>query len=145
MNFKEKFGAVGVLNLKVIENGTVVETFQEKNLIVNGGRAAIAELIGAATSGKAVNTIGFGTGATLPELTDTALTGQFTKPVGFVSYPANETVQFDFTLEVGENNGVTIREFGLFCADGTLFSRKVRAAIEKTSAIRLEGFWTIQF
>lgn len=136
---------VGILKVNIFKDGKIIESFQEKNLIVNGGRAAIANLIGGDTAGKSIVSIGFGTDGTLPVLTNTDLTDKFSKPVGFVSYPANETVQFDFTLEVGENNGVTIREFGLFCADGTLFSRKVRAAIDKTSAIRLEGFWTIQF
>ena len=147
MSFKDNLKLKGSFYLEVKDdNGNIIERYLDDNLIVNGGRDAIVRLIGGGGTGtKEVTQIGFGTDGADPIITNTALTTQFAKNVDAVSYPSNGGVQFDFTLTSGENNGVTIREFGLICADGTLFSRKIRAAIEKTAAISLNGTWTITF
>lgn len=145
MKFKDGRKPKGVFKLKVFKDGELFEEYEDLNLIVNGGRDAIVKLIGAGTAGKVVDKISFGTDGTNPVLTDTAITGPFTKAIAGVTYPANETAEFEFVLLESENNGVTIREFGLLCNDNTLFSRKVRAAIVKTASIRLEGFWSITF
>lgn len=137
----------GIFYLEILdENGNIIEKYEDRNLIVNGGRSAIMQLIGGGGTGtKEVTNIGFGTDGANPIITDTALTNPFSKAVDSVTYPANDSVQFNFSLAAGENNGVTIREFALICADGSLFSRKIRAAIEKTAAISLNGTWTITF
>ncbi len=136
----------GIFALKVIDDcGNVLENYEDDNLIVNGGRAAIANLIGAATSTKDVTQIAFGTNGALPLLTDTAITGAVTKAVNGVTYPSTGRVQFAWSLELAEGNGTTIREYGLLCQDNTLFARKTRAEITKNNTIRLEGTWTIIF
>lgn len=48
-------------------------------------------------------------------------------------------------LERERKRGLNIRELGLLCADGTLFARKVRGLIEKTSDLSITGSWTIIF
>lgn len=143
--FKEGVGATGIFKLKVFENGKLVEEYIDRNLIVTGGRDAISKLLGAGTSGKQITQISFGTNGADPVTGDTSITSEYKKAVEAVTYPSAESVEFEFLLDLAENNGVTIREFGLLCQDNTLFSRKVRAAIEKTVAIRLEGFWSINF
>lgn len=136
----------GVFEMRVYNaDGCLIDQYEDWNLIVNGGRAAIASLIGAATSTKDVTQIAFGTNGASPVLTDAAITTQFKKAVGAVTYPATGQVRFAWSLELAENNGVTIREYGLLCQDDTLFARKVRADIAKTSDVRLEGTWTIIF
>lgn len=143
---KDILKPVGVFRLKTYDAaGKLLDDYEDRNLIVNGGRDAIVRLIGAGTAGKRVSQIAFGTNGGDPIITDVVIASAFVKPTASVSYPSNGTVQFDFTLELNENNGVTIREYGLLCVDNTLFSRKVRAAIDKTSAIRLEGTWSITF
>jgi hypothetical protein len=145
-NRNDKIEPKGIFELRVYNaDGCLVEQYEDWNLIVNGGRSAIASLIGAATSTKDVTQIAFGTNGASPVLTDTAITGAFTKAVGAVSYPATGQVRFAWSLELSESNGVTIREYGLLCQDNTLFARKVRADIAKTSDVRLEGTWTIIF
>jgi len=62
-----------------------------------------------------------------------------------VTYPATGQARIAWSLELAENNGVTLREYGLLCDDDTLFARKVRADISKTNLVRLEGTWTIIF
>lgn len=145
-NRNDTIAPKGIFELRVYNaDGCLIEQYEDWNLIVNGGRSAIASLIGAATSTKDVTQIAFGTNGASPVLTDTAITGAFTKAVGAVSYPATGQVRFAWSLELSESNGVTIREYGLLCQDNTLFARKVRADIAKTSDVRLEGTWTIIF
>ena len=136
-NMKNLLNPVGKFYLEIFEDGKLIESYEDRNLIVNGGRDAIAKLIGAANTNadKRITQIAFGTNGADPIITDSAITAQFAKAIDGVAYPATETVEISFTLGSGENNGVTIREFGLLCADNTLFARKIRASIEKTSAI----------
>jgi hypothetical protein len=117
----------------------------ENNLVLSAAKSAMAALIGGGGAGKTIDRIGFGTDGAGPFPGDTALTGAYTKAVGAVSYPAAGQVRFDWSLGTGEGNGMTIREFGLGCTDGTLFARKTRGGIEKQSDISLTGSWTITF
>ena len=145
-NFGDTFKPTGVFHCKAFNiAGDLLWEITEKNLIVNGGRDAVVKLVGGSGTDKNIDRISFGDNGSSPLITDTAITNPYNKAVAAITYPSTETVQFDFTLELAENNGVTIREFGLLCVDGTLFSRKIRAAIAKTSSIRLEGFWALNF
>jgi hypothetical protein len=140
----EKISAKGAFHLKVYKGGVLIEDIIQDNLIVNVGRQSLARLLGEALTGKRVTQIGFGTAATPVAGTQTALENPFFKVLDGVSY-AGTTVSFPYTLDESENNGVTIREFGLFSNDNTMFSRIVRNPIAKTSDIRLEGVWSITF
>jgi hypothetical protein len=142
----DKINPTGIFELRMYDDcGKLLETYIDNNLIVNGGRDAIVDLIGSGDADKVVNTISFGTNGAAPVLTDTTITGAFDKAVNAVAYPATGQVRFDWSLELVENNGVTIREYGLKCDDGTLFARKTRADIAKNNTVRLEGTWTIIF
>lgn len=145
-NRTDLLNPTGIFQMRVYDAaGCLVEEYEDNNLIVNGGRDAIADLIGSGDADKVVDTISFGTNGSSPVLTDNAITGAFDKGVNGVTYPATGKVQFAWSLELAENNGVTIREYGLKTNDGTLFARKIRSEINKTSSIRLEGTWTIIF
>jgi hypothetical protein len=77
---------------------------------------------------------------------DTVITGAFTKNVAGFTYPATGQVTIAWNLLTSEDNGQAIMEFGLVCADNTLFSRRVRAnPIYKAADISIEGQWTIIF
>lgn len=136
-------GITGSFSLEVYKNGKLVETFIEKNLVVMGGKANAAKLMGGDAAGKKIEKISVGTSNIPPVDGDAALTGAFTKAIATVSYPETNSVQFNFTIEDTEANGMTIREFGLLNTDNTLCARKVRADIVKTSGIRLVGTWKI--
>lgn len=137
----------GLFYLEVIcaKTGKIIETYQDNNLVVNGGRTAVVTLLGAATSGKQLTKLSVGTNGTAPVGTDSAITGAFTKNLGTVSYPTISSVKFDFQLGATDANGIAIREFGIVCADNTLFARKTRELINKNSDIILNGSWTISF
>ena len=137
----------GLFYLEIIcaKTGEILEKYHDNNLVVNGGRTAVVNLLGAATSGKQLTKLSVGTNNTAPIGTDTAITGAFTKSLGTVSYPTISSVKFDFQLGAGDANGIGIREFGLVCTDNTLFARKTRELISKNSDIILNGSWTISF
>lgn len=136
----------GCFELQVCNaNGNVIETYIDKNLVVNGGRTAVMLLLGAGGTDKQLTQISVGTNGTQPVGTDTAITGAFTKALGTVSYPTVSSVKFEFQIGASEANGIAIAEFGLLCDDDTLFARKVREVINKNSDIILNGAWTISF
>lgn len=137
----------GIFTLHIIEvaTGKVLETYEDRNLVVNGGRTAVVNLLGGNVSGRSLTKIAFGTNAVPPANGDNAITGAFTKALGTVSYPTISSVKWDWTLEAAEANGMTIREFGLLCDNNTLFARKTREAIIKTVDVRLVGTWEVGF
>ncbi len=127
------------------ENGNIIEEFLDKNLVVNVGKDSLCHLLAGAGSGKQITKISFGTNGSGAALTDTVITGAFTKALGAVTYPEFNSVSFAWTLGLSENNGMAITEFGLMSNDLTLFARKVRSVINKTSSIQFDGVWKINF
>lgn len=143
---KETISAKGTVHLQIWNaKGELIEEVTHNNLIVNSGRRALAQLLGSANPDKRVNIIGFGSSGTPVSGTDGALANEvYTKALNAVTYSGTSVI-FDYSLELNEANGETIREFGLYTDDSTLFSRITRNAINKTSDIRLTGTWTITF
>lgn len=143
---KEKIEAVGTLEIKVVhKNGAIIQRTVEQNLVVNTGRNGAARLLGGSGTGKDITQIAFGTSNTAASLSDTDLTGKFIKAIDSVAYPQTGAVEFSWSLDFAENNGMNIYEMGLFNSANELFSRKVRSLITKTADISLVGTWTIQF
>lgn len=141
----EIISARGEMTLEIWnKNGELLDKSVDKNLIVNLGKQSLAALLGSATFYKTIGLIGFGTSITPTTGGDTDLENVFSKAIDGVSYTGTSVV-FEYSLELTENNGVTIREFGLYTLDETLFSRLVRSPINKTAEIRLTGTWKITF
>lgn len=136
----------GHFHLEIWRLGRLVEVVDEPNLVVVGSKTCQSRLVGGAVMGKSITTIGFGTSGTAPAPGNASLTGQFTKAVDSVTYPASNQVRFAFSLTTSEANGMAIMEFGLLSGDGTLFARKVRsAAFNKDSDVSVAGTWTLTF
>jgi hypothetical protein len=134
----------GEFRMWVYRKGVLIEEYEDRNLIVNGARTAVARLIAGDGTGKNINRIAFGTSGAAPSPDNTAITGAFTKSLLGHSYPVTGQALFSWNLLTTEANGKGILEFGLLCADGTLFARKTRAkALEKDSDISVEGQWLI--
>lgn len=140
----DSISPVGTFTMKVYKHGKLVKTIEEKNLVVDGGKFHLVSYLGMG-SPRLISDISFGTNATAPHRLDTAITGAFTKTLAAVSYPVAGKVQFDWTLETYENNGMTIAEYGLMLDNGDLFARRTFATIVKNNTIRLTGSWSIQF
>jgi hypothetical protein len=138
----------GILRYTIYKNGIPIEEVEEQNLIVTVGRTQMAHLLAGDLTGKQLTKIAFGTSGVAPALPDTQITSPFTKNLLGYSYPAAGQVKFNWNLTTAEANGKAILEFGLICADTTLFSRRIRESgkpIYKESDISLEGDWTIIF
>jgi len=143
----DNINLIGTVVFDVVDakTGEIIEHYEDKNLVVNGGRQIVMQLLGAAPSNKKLSQIGFGTNGTQPVGSDAGITGEYLKNLGTVSYPTVSSVRFDWTLGASEANGMAIREFGLYAADRFLFARKVREVINKNADIILNGYWQISF
>jgi hypothetical protein len=136
----------GDVRLEIIHEDGTVEIRELKNLIVTTGREALARLLGGARSAGAATQFGVGTGAAAAALGDTNLTGVFRKAVGAATYPALNQVEIPWTLAPADAVGMVIKEYGLFFADNTLFSRIVEAGtITKSAGMTINGLWRITF
>ena len=136
---------LGILVIDVWRGGMLVDHIVDRNLIVNGAKTQLAHLIGGDGTNRQITQFGVGIGTSPAQPDNVSLQGAVWKPVSSVSYPATGGAQFNWNLTTADANGMAITEFGLRCADGTLFSRKHRAAINKADDISLSGTWTILF
>ena len=132
------------------EDGNIVNQWKSNNMVVGGGRNAVLGLIsddGTSTTDKVITEMSWGTNGAATNISDAApLTDNFDKTLdGHVVDGVNYKCTFTGSLSTSENNGVTIREVGLLCADGTLFARYVWAGVAKTNAISLSVDWVIKF
>ena len=146
----------GTLALKVIRDGEVISETRS-NLIVNTGRNALAKLLGGET-GMHVTQVGVGTGGDAAAESDTDITdpikvdvtetriGEGLESEDGGTFDDVRIVQFHFSFGLATAVGVAISEYGLYCADGTLFSRVVRdTPFTKTSVDKIVGYWQITF
>ena len=145
MNIAEQIALRGELSITLHRAGQQPQTITEYNMIMTAAKSALARLIAGQGSGKNINRIAFGTRGADPSPNDTAISGAYTKAVSAITFPAEGQVRFTFALGESEANGLNIRELGLLCTDETLFARKVRGLIEKTSDLSITGSWTIIF
>jgi len=147
IKFCDEFSQIrGEFCMKVYRRGVLIEEYEDRNLIVNGARTAVAKLVAGDGVGKNISKIAFGTNGAAASPDNTAITGAYSKVLQSYSFPLAGQVLFKWNLTVGEANGLSINEFGLLCADGTLFARKTRSnPLPKESDISLEGEWLIIF
>lgn len=148
MQFQERSGVMrGRLELVLRRNGKVVEHDPGDNLIVNVARMNMARLLSGEGQNKVVNRVAVGTNGAAPTPDDTVITSAYMKPISGFVYPTPTSVRFDFIILENEANGMSIVEFGLVAADGSLVARRTRGGkrIEKEDDLEIEGYWTILF
>lgn len=145
----------GEFALKVYRKGQLVKNVADHNLVVNSGRTRLAQLA-AGKSGAHIAYIGVGSGSEKEKGIDTGLTEQQLFAITNASVTGMDA-RFDFTIGETQANGLSIREFGLFCTDKTLFSHRVRIyvneetheekvlTIDKDSDIKIVGYWVLHF
>ena len=106
--------------------GDIVLDYQDNNMIVGGAKRAICLLLSdSSADNKVINQIGFGRSNTTPTPADTSLSDAYVKQIDSYLYPETNKVSFRWQLGYDEANGINIVEFGLLCADNTLFAREV--------------------
>ena len=142
--FEDRQQCRGEFHVSVRRRGKVIDEFGDHNLVVNSGRVRLAELA-AGKSDRYITQIGIGSGSSAEQEDDTALEEQQLYPLSASSVDGRDA-RFDFIIGENDANGLAIREFGLFCSDGTMFTHRVRrGVIEKESDIELHGYWILHF
>ena len=141
----------GEFFIEILKNGKPIDDFHNHNLVVNLGRERLAQLA-AGLSRNHITQIGVGTGTEIETETDTELQDQLLLPLSNVSVDGRDA-KFEFIIGENEANGMSITEFGLFCADDSMFSHRVRrdedtgkiGVIDKMDDMELRGYWLLHF
>ena len=134
----------GDFHLAVYKDGKIIDRIDDHNLVVDAGRIRLAELA-AGKSSACITKIGVGSGSTAEAADDTELEGQQLFPLASASVDGRDA-RFDFLIDNSQANGLKIHEFGLFCADGVMFSHRVRTGlIEKEDDTQIKGYWILHF
>jgi hypothetical protein len=118
------------------------------NLVVNGGKSILAGLLGhsGTFANEYIDTIAFGSGSTVPVVTNTTLQTQILTETAVASYPAFNSVTFSATMQSNEGVASTFQELGLLShATGKLFSRLAISPITKDNQSKIQVDWTISF
>jgi hypothetical protein len=138
----------------VYKDDKLIDTIEGENLIVDEGSDLLGSaLITILTSDALVQSFGVGTGSGAAAGGDTraTFTNVFIKNTASSAYSeGSKQLTYVFTLEAGEYNGNTIKEFGLFtngvAGSERLFARRViTGSITKAVDTRVDGIWIIQF
>lgn len=149
MIFKDAIQPVtGDIHLEVIRDKKIIDKFDDHNLVVDVGRKRLATLaagkVGSYTESY-ISHIGLGSGSTAETVNDTALENQQLFPLTSIEVDGRD-VKCNFFIANDEAVGLSIHELGLFCADGTMFSHRVRQGIiEKYEDIEVRGYWVLHF
>jgi hypothetical protein len=114
--------------MRVYRRGVLIDQWKDHNLIVDGARALVANLIAGSGNGVYINRIVFGTNGNIPVPHDTAITAPFVKTFDLVSFPGANLVMFKWSLAATEANGKEIREFGLLCEQHLVCPKNPREA-----------------
>ena len=151
LGFEDSARLHGELHLEIRRGREIIGRYDDHNLIVDAGRHRMAQMA-AGESTSAIAFIGVGESGEEEAAGDTGLLNQQLFPLAAKASDGTDA-RFDFLIGPGQGNGMSIREFGLFCADGTMFSRRVRrrksdgepSVIEKEDDISVQGYWVIHF
>lgn len=159
-------GLQGRVRVVVEEGGFSTEVFEDHNLIVNGAKMVMANLLATAPSTYKIGNLELGTmghdpvGGILvpvpPEVGDEGLNDtsadrpDLAQSIPPVVGPAGveNTVMFTYVLDKADGNGdgvVAYTEAGLFTVSGIMFARETFPAIVKTSARKITFEWSIIF
>lgn len=134
----------GEFHVELIKNDMVVGRVDDHNLVVDSGRVRLAEL-STGTSTNHITHIGVGDGTDAEKASDSTLGHQQLFALEKASVSGRDA-RFDFVIDNSQANGLKIHEFGLFCADGVMFSHRVRSGvIEKADDITIKGYWILHF
>ena len=149
MKLEDKtYSVTGEIHLEVYRDKNIISQFDDHNLVVDAGRKRLAALaagkVGSYTESY-ITHIGLGSGSTEENVNDTALEDQQLFPLTSIEINGRD-VKCNFFIANNEAVGMSIRELGLFCTDGTMFSHRVRkGVIEKYEDIELKGYWILHF
>jgi len=146
----------GIFNLEIYENGELVHSHVDKNLIVDSGFLILANLVATADSGKIIDTIALGSQGIVdnkfifPVVSDVTLRNETFRKTGrtYTIDTINKKIEFVFVLDETEGNGAGARvynEAGLISSDGTMMARKVFPECVKTPNQKMFVRWALSW
>ena len=130
--------------VRIFSRGSLL--WQGRNLFVNAGLPALANLMAGVTSGQYALAVGFGSGSIAPTVSDTDLSTspRYYNTVGSHSFPTPGSVQFSYALSATADYGafgMTVQEVGLFANSAAI---QVPAAIGTANpAWAASTAWTV--
>lgn len=149
---EDKIKVFGRLKLLLVdENGNVKHNEEVDNLVVNSGKAFIAQSILKTTTNTpaAMTHIGVGTGAVAAAAADTALGAEIgtraaVTPTNVTTTVTDDSVQYVATFAAGNATGA-ITEAGIFNAStaGTMMCRTVFSVINKAANDTFTVTWKV--
>src|SRR5690348_5770019 len=103
--------------VRIFSRGSLL--WQGRNVFVNSGLPALANLMAGVTGGQYALAVGFGSGSATPTVGDTDLSTspKYYNAVGAHSFPGAGSVQFSYALSASADYGafgMTVQEVGLF-------------------------------
>ena len=145
LSVSEGLAIQGEVYIEIRRRGKLVGTWHDQNMVMLQGKANIAKLFAGETGFHATH-VGFGTNPEAASPDNADLENKVVKEISEKEYHTPTAVRCHFELEEDDAVGMNIREFGLFCADGTLFSRRTRPeGLQKTDQESIRGYWQIRF
>lgn len=150
---------IGIVRIRLFDDGRIVWKYEGRNLFVNAGRPALAALLGGDTSGEFASAVGFGTGSNTPTVADSALTAPaYYKALDGHSEDGNGGLTLNWSLTTADTaaQGITIQELAIFAnhssaglpgttAPTPMLARKTIAPIVFGAGMSISGTWTLTF
>ena len=137
----------GSLKLKFYDSkGKLFREDIDHNLVVSSGVAFFARLLTGTTAGESISRIAVGTNHAFPQPTDSVITNSETFLLASrESLPGIGNAVFKTTIDYSQAIGINMAEFGLLTSTNTLVARRIIDPIVKTSVMRIEVEWIINF
>lgn len=123
------------------KDGNILWEKEGDNLITSNGYLSLLQGL-SGTANKNILKVQAGTNSTSTSTSDSAITNPLDLTIANFAISSSKLV-ISFNFGELEGNGQSWSEFGLICADGTLFSRKVVPTFTKIQDLSIEGIWTI--
>jgi hypothetical protein len=150
---------IGIVRVRIVQDGRIVWAYEGRNLFVNAGLPALAALLGGDTTGQFAAAVGFGSGSNAPTVNDTGLTAPaYYKALDAHSEDGNGGLTLNWSLTTSDTgaDGLTIQELAIFAnhsstglpgttAPTPMLARKTIAPITFGSGMSISGTWTLTF
>lgn len=140
---------LGRLHLDIIQNESIVYSWESNNTIVNSGLELLCSLLANIdTTNKKISKFGVGNSdVNTDKDLHYALQGsqQFIGLLTDTSLPSFNQVRFDFEMSYDDGYGIEFKEFGLYSQDEVLFNRVLYTGspIIKTNYFAIKGYFLL--
>ena len=143
---EDKLGITGHVRLELRgPDGELKESREVDNMVVDTGKAHIADRLSTTPGGAAMGWMALGTGSVAPALANTALGTETDRNATTSITDATNVVTYVANWAAGDGTNAAITEAGIFNAAsvGTMLARATFTAINKGASDTLAITWTV--